>query len=175
MASTILDPGEQMLADAADLIEARGWDLAADPYAANESGALSVLGALEHASNARDWHADRPEGDSGAVPPITADDGLCALAAYVIDTVYVPMHSALVAACPACTQCREHTDRPLTVLRNQACPDGCVLCDEHQGLTDPHGYDAPGSEEIVYAWERFMPHQRDVVSGLRAAATRPAL
>lgn len=171
MASTILFPGQLMLFDAADLIEARGWNHMANPYAQDGSGPLSVRGAVEIASQSREWHTDRAH--SGAVPPVTADDGLCALADYVIDTVLVPMHSVMVGMCPVCTQCRKHTNRPLTLLRNQRCPDGCELCDEHARLSDPHGHDAPSTEDIVDAWEGFMPHQRDVVSGLRAAASRP--
>jgi hypothetical protein len=125
------------------------------------------------ASGGRDWQVTGSS-DSMAVPPVTADDGLCALAAYVIDTVLIPMHSVMVSLCPACNQCQEHAYRPLTLIR-KACPNGCELCEEHVHLSDPHGYDAPAAEDVVDAWEGFMPHQRDVISGLRAAASRPEL
>lgn len=160
MSSTNMDPAGRMLAYAADLIEGRGWDATADPYASDASGALSVRGAVELASQT-----------TGA----PSDDGLCDLAAYVIDTVLIPAHSIMVSVCPSCTQCRAHTHRPLTLIRDGECPDGCLLCAEHVHLSDPHGYDAPPTDEIVDAWEGYLPHQRDVISGLRAAASRPGL
>lgn len=170
MATSTTEPAELILADAADLIEARGWDCTAlpyapghtkEPYALGYTGALSVRGALEVASRDRDWE--------------NLDDGMCALASYVIDTVFVPMHSDRVYACPSCMQCREHQNRPLTLILNQDCANGCALCEEHVHLIDPHGYDQPPAEDIIDAWEAYMPHQRDVISGLRAAASRPAL
>jgi len=169
MGATIMDPARLILADAADLIAARGWDRLADPYATDGAGALSVRGAMESATDARDWEA------CGAAREVTSDDGMCALAAYVIDMVLIPVHICAVSACPVCVQCREHKDRPLALIRNQACSNGCALCGEHAHLIDPHGYDQPLPEEMIDAWEGFMPHQRDVITGLRAAASRLGL
>lgn len=87
MGATITDPDRLILTDAADLIAARGWDRLADPYAADGSGALSVRSALECATDARDW------GSFGATRAVTSDDGMSALAAYLIDTVMVPVPS----------------------------------------------------------------------------------
>ena len=178
MAATTV-PAELILADAADLIEARGWDRTAhtygpghttEPYVPGYTGALSVRGAVEIASRARDWDS-LGHSDAGAV----ADDGLCALASYVIDTLFIPVHSVMVAACQACTQCREHRHRPLILTREQECLNGCALCDDHKDLTNPHGQHTLSTEDVVDTWEAYMPHQRDVISVLRAAASRPAL
>jgi hypothetical protein len=170
MGVAITDPAELILADAADLIETRGWDRLANSCA---TGALSVRGALETATNARDWE---PYGhtDAGTEIGVTADHGERTLAAYVIDTVFVPVHALWVNACPACVQCREHADRPLTLIRNQNCPNGCALCDDHDHLTDPHGPDLQ-TEDVIDVWEGYMQHRRDVISVLRAAASRAAL
>lgn len=157
MMTTDVKAADQALIAAADLIATRGWDRSADPFAPNANGALSVRGALEAAS------------------PDAAYDAVCDLASYVIDAVFIPMHSALVYACRHCRQCPEHTNRPLVLDRDQTCARGCRLCRDHMHMSDPHGHDAPLSEDIVDAWEGYMPHARDVISGLRAAASRPAL
>lgn len=179
MANSTPEPAGLILTDALNLIETRGWDRMArphapghttEPYAPDYTGTLSVRGALEVASRARDWES-LGLSDAGAA----ADDGMCALASYVIDTVLIPVHGIVVGLCQACVQCPEHRDRPLTLLRNQTCPNGCALCDEHAHLSDPHGQDQPLTEDIIDCWEGYMPHQRDVISGLRAAASRPAL
>ncbi|MEY9930212.1 hypothetical protein ABH926_004854 [Catenulispora sp. GP43] len=179
MGAKATDPAPLILADAADLIVARGWDHTAhpyppgqtqEPYTPDYTGALSVHGAMEVASRARDRES-LGHTDAGTA----VDDGMCALASYVIDTLFIPVHSVMVAACQECTQCREHRHRPLILTRDQECANGCVLCDEHTDLTNPHDQHALATEDVVGTWEAFMPHQRDVVSGLRAAALRPAL
>ncbi|MEY9889239.1 hypothetical protein ABIA31_002887 [Catenulispora sp. MAP5-51] len=152
------------LNDAASLIEARGWDRMADPYAADATGGLSVRGALGLAAET-----------SRRRVSVTSEDGEGALAAYVIDTVLIPMHATWVTDCLACTQCRDHRERPLTLIRASGCANGCELCEEHEHLVDPHGYDQPPTDDIIDMWERLMPHQRDVITGLRAAALRLAL
>ncbi|WP_194925821.1 DUF6197 family protein [Catenulispora pinisilvae] len=176
MGATIVDPARLVLADAADLIETRGWDRTAHPYAPGYptvpyapdfTGKVSVRGALEVASRTRDWGS---LGHSDA-----ADDGVCALASYVIDTVFVAVHSVMVTDCRTCTQCREHRHQPLVLIGDQECPNGCALCDEHMDLTNPHGQHTLATEDVVDTWESYMPHQRDVISGLRAAAARPEL
>jgi len=162
MTPAIADPLERMLMDAADLITAQGWDPLADAYPSEENGALSVQGALAIACQ---------KTDGGGYP----GDALDLLASYLTDTVLIPIHAVMVGLCPQCQQCRKHTDRPLTLIKGQSCPEGCSLCDEHADLSNPYGPNVLLSEEVVICWESLMPHRRDVISGLRAAASRPVL
>ncbi|MEY9859784.1 hypothetical protein ABH935_005417 [Catenulispora sp. GAS73] len=173
MGATTTDLASVVLIEAADLIETRGWDRTVDPDTLPETGPLSVRGALEIAGQA---HDAKTPGTSSARPVSSAVyDGVENLAEYLIATMYIPIDADRVFGCPSCVQCRQHSNLPLTLIRDKACANGCALCDEHLPLADPYGYEQSPAEEAIDTWERYMTHRRDVVSVLRAAASRPAL